>query len=295
MELRLLEYFLAICNEMQYTKAAEKLGISQPTLSQQMRILESRVGSKLFQQIGKKIYLTDSGKILRNRALKIFNEIEQTQREIDEVNNLQRGKLKICCSGNYLIHPSILAFQKKYPYIEISLTDLPSKDSIDNILDSTYDLGIVFLPVHDNRLESHFLFKSELFLICAQNHVLAKASSIKLRELEDYRLFLLDRSFLIRRIIDQFCLESDINLKPNIELSDIFSLLKITFNGNGVTILPKHLVKHYVTYQKISIIPILDPLPIKELGVVYPKTGFVSVASKAFIDILLEDYGYNRV
>lgn len=290
MEIRLLEYFLAICEEMQYTKAAEKLRITQPTLSQQMRILESRIGSKLFIQKGRRIYLTDSGKILRDRASNIFSEIEQTQREIDEVNNIQRGKLTIGCSGNYLIHSSILKFTERFPYIEISLLDLPTEETIDKILNSTLDLGIVFLPVQDHRLESHTLYKSELFLICSENHELSNANSIELKQLEGQRLFLLNRSFMVRRIIDQYANETGIKLKPNIELPDIFSLLKITLNGNGVTILPKHFVEQYVKFQKVCIISIKDPLPIKEIGLVYSKNGYVSKGSKTFIDILLKNY-----
>src|SRR4051794_11976840 len=107
---RLLVYFLAVCEELHFTKAAEKLGISQPTLSQQIRLLEDRVGSPLFQRIGKKIYVTEAGEILRKHSRNIFHELEQAQMAMNELQGMQRGRLRIGCSGNHLLTATIMTF-----------------------------------------------------------------------------------------------------------------------------------------------------------------------------------------
>ncbi|MFZ4451201.1 LysR family transcriptional regulator [Salibacterium aidingense] len=287
--MRLLEYFLQVCKELHFTKASEKLGISQPTLSQQINLLESRLHTKLFQKKGKKIYLTDAGTVLKNRAERIFFELDQASKEITEINELQRGKLTIGCSGNHLLHTSILTFHAQYPTIELSVVDTTTEDTVEKILNSTFDLGVVFLPVKDDRLEASHLFTSELFVICSDEHQLADAQSINLKQLRAHSVFLLQNHFLIRKVIDQYCKESGIEIHPVVELSDTFSLLEMTVQNNGVTILPKSYVEQ-MHDPRITLIRMEDHLPQKEVGIVYQKNGFIPSAGRAFIDYLLQNY-----
>ncbi|WP_181351213.1 LysR family transcriptional regulator [Thalassobacillus sp. CUG 92003] len=289
MDTRLLEYFLAVSKELHYTRAAENLGISQPTLSQQIRILESRVGAKLFHQKGKKIFMTDAGKVLMERANRVFYELDQATKEIAEINELSRGRLTIGSSGNHLLHTSILSFHKLYPNIQLSIIDNTTEDTVANVLDFNYDLGVVFLPVQDDRLESRCLFTAELYIVCSRNHELASGPSIKMKELAKFRLLLLQTSYFIRRIVDHYCKESGIKIDPIIELSDLFSLLEITADNAGITILPKKYVEQ-MNDPRVTVIPISDPIPKKEVGIIYQKKGFMSSAGKAFIDHLLHNY-----
>lgn len=289
MEFRLLEYFLAITKELHYTRAAEKLGISQPTLSQQMRLLESRLGTKLFQQKGKKIYITEEGKVLKEHANRVFYELDQAVKEINEINGLERGKVMIGCSGTQLLHSSIFSFHKQYPNIELSVVDTTTEDTVENLLNSTFDLGIVFLPVNNDKLESRRLFTSELYLICPKDHELASFPSVPLKELHQQRLFLLQKGYFIRGIIDHYCNEHGVHLNPLVELSDIISLVQMTITNNGVTILPKTYIEQ-MNDESVKIIPISDPLPQKEVGIVYQKSNFISTAGRAFINHLLHNY-----
>ncbi|MGV2487897.1 UNVERIFIED_CONTAM: LysR family transcriptional regulator, partial [Bacillus mycoides] len=94
-ELRQLEYFLAVSKELHFTKAAEKLNISQPSLSQQIRALEHEVGMPLFDRIGKKISLTEAGRVLLSHSKTIFHEVEQARSAIQDLNGLHHGSLTI--------------------------------------------------------------------------------------------------------------------------------------------------------------------------------------------------------
>src|SRR4051794_39819780 len=129
MEHRLLEYFIAVCEELHFTKAAVKLGISQPTLSQQIQLLEHRVGSPLFHRIGKKTYITEAGQVLLKHSVKVFHELDQAQMAINELRGLQRGRLRIGCSGNHLLTSTILSFHRLYPNIELSVTELATAET----------------------------------------------------------------------------------------------------------------------------------------------------------------------
>lgn len=293
MEIRLLEYFLAVCDELHYTRAAEKLGISQPTLSQQIRILEGRIGAKLFQRIGNKNYLTDAGRTLKKRAENIFYEIDQVTKEVEEINALERGYITIGSAGNQLIYSSIVSFHQEYPNINISVIDATTKDTMNNILNSTFDLGVVFLPVYDNKLESHYLFTSELYLICSNDHELKNLSSISLSELQQYPVFLLQKNFFIRQLIDQVCQNSGVQLVPKVELSNAYSILELTANNYGVTILPKMYIEQ-INHSKVIAIPISDPLPKEDVGIVYRKDSYLPIAVRAFIEHLFQNYNVSK-
>src|SRR5699024_9791407 len=152
-------------------------------------------------------------------AENIFYEIDQVTKEVEEINALERGYITIGSAGNQLIYSSIVSFHQEYPNINISVIDATTKDTMNNILNSTFDLGVVFLPVYDNKLESHYLFTSELYMICSNDHELKNLSSISLSELQQYPVFLLQKNFFIRQLIDQVCQNSGVQLVPKVELS----------------------------------------------------------------------------
>lgn len=172
MEFRLLEYFMAVCEELHFTKAATKLGISQPTLSQQIQLLEGRMGTMLFRRVGKKNYLTEAGQTLKEHTLRIFHELEQAQTEINELKGMQRGKLRIGCSGNHLLTRTLLSFHMKVPGVSLSILELTTEETKQGLLANKLDLGIVFLPLNDDQIISKELYTEELSLAVGLEHPL---------------------------------------------------------------------------------------------------------------------------
>lgn len=289
MDIRLLEYFLAVCEELHFTRAAERLGISQPTLSQQIKLLEQRVGTELFKRIGRKIYITEAGKILQTHAQKVFYELEQAEIEINELLGMQRGKLTIGCSGSHLLHSTILSFHKQYPDIELSIVDMTTEKTTEKILQNEFDLGVVFLPIDEPQLESITLFRSELMVVASNDHPLATKSSIMLKEIENERVFLLPKNYIIRKVIDAYCFRAGISLQPKVELSDMYSLIEIATLNNGITIFPKSYLTH-LQNEQITTVPIVDHLPLKEIGVIFRKEANRAPLVRSFLQHLLKNY-----
>jgi LysR family cyn operon transcriptional activator len=285
MEIRLLEYFQAVSEELHFTKAAEKLGISQSTLSQQIGLLEGRLGTPLFRRLGKKNYLTDAGQILLNHSLRIFHELDQAKAAISEVRGLQRGKLNIGCSGNHLLTSSILAFHKLYPKIELSVQELATEETREGLLNNQLDIGIVFLPLKDAQLESIALYDETLCLAVSTAHELSDAAHVKLKHLHDISTLVLPKKFLVRQMIDTYCRDAGFELKPMMELSTLDSLLQLAGLGAGAAILPASYLKS-AQHSGIKCIPIIDPVPHKKLGIVYRKETHRSAAMDAFISQL---------
>ena len=289
MEFRLLAYFLAVCEELHFTRAAEKLGISQPTLSHQIRLLEKRLGTSLFRRIGKKTYLTEAGEILQKHCIRAFHELEQAQTAIDELRGVRRGRLRIGCSGNHLLTSALMAFHAQYPDIELSVTELATDETMDGLLSNRLDIGVVFLPLEDEQMDSIPLFDERLLLVVSSAHKLADAAFVKLDELRHIDLVLLQSKFLVRQMFDQYCIDAGFVPKPIMELSTLDSLLQMAARHIGGAILPGSYVAH-VEDPSIRKIPIVEPIPHKTVGVVYPKEMFRYAVINTFIAELVSHF-----
>jgi LysR family transcriptional regulator, cyn operon transcriptional activator len=289
MELRLLEYFLAVCEELHFTRAAEKLGISQPTLSHQIKLLENQLDTVLFQRSGKQIQITESGMILLEHSMSIFQKIKLAKLKINELKEMQRGKLSIGCSGNHLINSSIISFHDQFPKIELSVVDTTTEDSIEKTLTGDFDLAVTLLPVSNSKLVTIKLTESQFFVISSIENSLAQFDTIGIEQLQNLPLFLLQKNFMIRQTIDQYCKDIGTSLKPIVELSDVQSLLQMTIKNKGITILPSSYVQNIDPYR-IKLIHLSNEIPKTDIGIIYPKNTFMSQPAEFFISHLVNNY-----
>ncbi|NEW07984.1 LysR family transcriptional regulator [Paenibacillus sp. SYP-B3998] len=290
MEYRLLEYFLAVCEQLHFTKAAEKLGISQPTLSQQIRLLESRLGTSLFQRIGKRIFITEAGEILYKHSRNMFHELDQAQAAINEMRGMQRGRLRIGCSGNHLLTATIVSFHASYPGIELSVTELATEETKEGLLNNQLDLGVVFLPGEEEQLQRIPLYNERLQFVVSSKHPLAQSEAIGLRDLCELPLAMLPKKFYVRQMLDDCVHRAGLALKPALELSTLESLLQMARNNVRGAILPESYVKRIGDHSGIWSIPIQDPVPEKEVGIVLRKDMFMCKTTDTFIRQLSTDF-----
>ncbi|ERI07391.1 LysR family transcriptional regulator [Aneurinibacillus aneurinilyticus] len=288
MELRQLEYFRSVCQELHFTRAAEKIGISQPSLSQQIRLLEHEIGTPLFDRIGKKTALTESGRLLLKYTQNIFHELEQAQAAIKELNGLQRGSISIgtlLTVENYLIPPTLLNFHRLYPAIKISVLGLRTGDIRKNLLENKLDIGIVFLPMEDSELETISLYKEELALAVPNGHSLEGEDAVDLEVLRTTPSILLPETYFVRQLINKSCSNLGFLPQPIFEITTMESLINMVVKGVGVTILPKPYLE-CLNNNKIRVIPILNSNLVREVGIVYRKDKYMSAAIRIFIDEL---------
>ena len=288
METRLLKYFLTICEELNFTKAAEKLNISQPTLSQQIRILESYLETELFHRVGKKVYISQSGEVLRSHTKRIFNEIREAKNTIKEIQDSKIGRITVGCTGNY-VHAAIALFHEQYPKVKFSLIDVSTKDIINNILSNQFDIGIIYLPINEPQLESKLLFKEEFTLVISSEHDLAKKEIIKIEDLQSIPLYLTPKNYYSRQNLNKLFEKASIRFKPLMELSDRYALLQMAIMKNGATILPTSFMKN-INDPSVRQIPIDGTMPMNEIGLIYRKERVMTPIVKNFIDFLTNYY-----
>lgn len=288
MEYRLLEYFLAVCEELHFTRAAEKLGISQPTLSQQIRLLENRVGLPLFHRIGKKTHLSEAGHILRKHSINAFHELEQAMTAIGELKGMQRGTLRIGCSGNHLMIRTLIAFHSQYPGIDLSVTELATEETKEGLLNNQLDVGVVFLPPEDDDLVCIPLYTEELQLLVSDQLPIAQAASVSFMDLRQLPLLTLQSKYYVRQLFDQYCAKAGFTIQPILELSTLESLVEMAKHGVGGAILPKSYVSS-LSDLSIRCLPIVDPVPQKTVGAVYRKEKYISTVMDTFLHQVIRD------
>lgn len=289
MELKQLEYFMTLSKELHFTRAAEKLGITQPALSQQIRLLEHEVGMPLFDRVGKKTILTDAGRALLHHSYNVFHELSQARAVISELQGLRRGTLKIgalLTVVNYLLPPTVIGFHNNYPNVELSVLGLRTGDIYNGLLHNELDLGIVFLPMEHEDLETIPLYKENLSLAVAVDHPLAEAPFVSLDILKEVPSVLLPNTYFLRQVINEQCRSFAFTPQPVLEMTTMESIITMVGKGVGVTILPKGYLD-YINDPHIRTIPLQNPVLTTQIGLVYRKNKHLCAASRVFMEQLM--------
>ncbi len=189
MELFQLHYFVAAARHRHFTRAAEEMCVSQPSLSLQIAKLEREVGAPLFLRQGRTVRLTDAGEALLRHAERILAEAEAAQRAVQEVVGLRRGRLTLWTlptPGQHLLPPLLAAFRRAHPQIEIFLREtVPARAVAEAVAEGRADIGIVHLPYQVAGLEERVLLREEMALIVPETHPLAGQGPVPLAAAAD--------------------------------------------------------------------------------------------------------------
>jgi DNA-binding transcriptional LysR family regulator len=290
MELRQLEYFVEVCKELNFTRASEKLNVSQPSLSQQIKSLEGELGTPLFDRIGKKIAITEAGHILLAHCYRVFHELDQAKAALNDLNGLMRGELSVgsVLTEEMTLLPSIIMkFKQLYPSIKLSVEGLRSEDIRKRLLENELDLGIVFLPVETEEFETLPLFTETLSLVVPKTHRLAEEEEVDFAELDHEDMILFPEDFYIRQLIDGYSEKGGISMRPVLEMTTMESIVEMVAKGLGAVILPSTYVDS-LKNESIQQLKLKNPVLDTIIGIAYRKDKFVCAATKAFISLLKE-------
>ncbi|WP_123042832.1 LysR family transcriptional regulator [Cohnella candidum] len=283
MELRQLEYFVAVCDELHFTKAADKIGISQPNLSLQIKSLEEEVGMPLFDRIGKRIALTEAGTVLLKYARNVLQNLQNARHELYELRHQRGGSLGVAALPSeldYRLTPMFIEFSKQYPNIKLKI--VAEVEVADLVLSNGIDIGISVTPLYDSRLVIRTLNREEYGLVVPKDHELAARASISLDELKELPIIMYPRGFWGREFIENHCRQRGFQLNAVVETSSNPSLFTFVRENIGVTIQSQSLVASYDQMQ-LRFIPIREDPPIREMSIIYRSDKYLSHAARAFI------------
>ncbi len=189
MTLDQLRVFLVVAKYLHFSRAADALYITQPAVSAAIQNLETEYGVKLFHRLGRHIEITEAGKLLQTEAPKILDQVALTERALKELNNLQRGELKIGSSltiGNYWLPEKIRQFQHNYPQININCTLANSEEICLGTEAGKFDLGLIEGEVKselEDTLYQEEIGRDRLLIVVGKKHSWFNQEKIKLNEL----------------------------------------------------------------------------------------------------------------
>lgn len=260
-----------------------------PSLSQQIRLLEHEIGTPLFDRVGKRTSITEAGKTLLHHSYNVFHELSQARAAISEIQGLKRGTLRIgalLTVVNYLLPPTVIDFHRSYPNVELSVLGLRTGDIHSGLLQNELDLGIVFLPMEHDELETIPLFKQHLALAAPIDHPITKEPYVTLDILRETASILLPSTYFLRQLINEQCRVLEFVPHLVMEMTTMESIINMVSKGVGVTILPKDYLD-YIDDKLTQTIPIQLPTLTTQIGIAYRKNKYLCAASRIFMEQLI--------
>jgi LysR family cyn operon transcriptional activator len=242
LDIRHLRYFLAVAEAGSFSRAADRLGISQPSVSQQMRDLEAGLRVPLFQRRGKRILLTPRGLIFQEHARAVLHQLENFLQELNSKPGELRGALRlgVIPALNVPLVPQLLgSFTGDHPAISITVEEISSTEIETALEEGRMDVGLGFLTHHSPNLRYERLCTDEFTLIVAQNHPWAKRRVVHFSELHQQRLLQLPDTFVMRRMTDEICRKHQVRPHVIAEISAIETLLRSLGPLQAAALMPK--------------------------------------------------------
>jgi LysR family cyn operon transcriptional activator len=285
-ELRHLRYFLAVAEDQHFTRAAEKLRITQPTLSHQIRELEGQLNLSLFDRVGRRVKLTAAGETLLPRARRVMRELAEAQTALDELHGLKRGALKvgIVQTVNACVIPEIVArFSAAHPGINVTCNEMAVADIESDLESGKLDLGISFLPPALKNLMGQKLFAEELVAVVAADHALANRRQLRMRDVAEHPMALLAQKFCTRQLIDCAMAEAGAQPEVKVEMNSVDSILSTVRRTQLVTLLPTLALCRRDTGLKA--IAVTEPTPRRSVGLVWLQSAHQRTVAQAFAKV----------
>jgi LysR family transcriptional regulator, cyn operon transcriptional activator len=290
MLLRHIRYFLAVAEHRNFTRAAEALHVSQPTLSQQIRQLEDTLRVQLLDRSGRTIQLTDAGAAYLRYAQRALQDLEAGKRAIHDVQELSRGSLRLAMTPTftaYLIGPLLEKYNRRYPDITLNIFEMPQERMEALLNEDALDVGIAFDDTHSPEIETQVLFVEALAMVVGKSHPYAKKrAALTLREFESEALVLLNEEFATRHYIDRYCRQHGVAPRIAMEVNSVSAVIELVHRSTLATLLPAAIAREH---NELRLVYLEPALPQRTAALLLRKGAYRSAAARAFIALALEE------
>ena len=239
MELFQLRYFLKAAEREGFTRAAEELGISQPALSRAIANLEAELGQPVFERQGRRVALTDAGRLLQSRAAQVVSLLEDAKNEITDDG--ESGRLRVAAIPTiapYFLPGVLREFSRQHPQASVLIQEDVTENALRKCSQGEVDAAILALPVPARHLEVEELFEEELILVLPADHVLAKKRSLTMKDIEPYPFVLLDEAHCLTDSIVSFCRQSSFHPVVVERTNQLTTVQELVALGHGISMIP---------------------------------------------------------
>ena len=300
MELRHLRYFVAVAEELNFSRAAERVYLSQPALSQQIRKLEEELGVNLLYRTKRRVELTEAGRVLLEGSRPALVQIEQTARAARAAGGVEGSRLRVGFpeyANHTLVADILQAFRKRYPDVELEEHEMfllqQTSRQVSRLRSGALDVGFLLLPVDDEALTLERVLGIELVAALPEDHPLAAREGVLMRELAGERLIMFPRRFHPNSYdyIMECCREAgfnpDVVQKNEPQLYSGATTYRMVSSGVGIGIVAVPVVSS--TSRPVGVVfrPLREPTPVLNLAAAW-RRGDTSPSLQAFLDVVHE-------
>jgi DNA-binding transcriptional LysR family regulator len=286
-----LKVFEAVARHSSFTRAAEELFLTQPTVSMQVKQLSKAVGLPLFEQVGKRLYLTAAGKELYITCRDIFSRLSQFDIAISDLKGLKQGALRLAVvtTAKYVVPRLLGPFCQRYPGVDVSLTVNNHEWVLGSLADNRDDLYILSQLPEDLDVKVHPFLENPLVVLAQRNHPLAHERDIPLKRLAEEPFIMREPGSGTRKAVQTLFDEHALELKVKLDLGSNEAIKQAIAGGLGISVLSLHTLALEGSSSQLTILDVVG-FPIQRYWyVIYPSGKQLSVIARTFHDYLLNE------
>lgn len=287
--LRQLKVFEAVARHLSHTRAAAELHLSQPAVSMQVKQLEETAGLPLFEQLGKKLYLTEAGQEMHRCARGVLQQLQDTESALEEMRGLHRGRLVISMvsNANYFIPRLLSVFCQRHTGVTVNLDVANREKLLRQLADNEMDLGIMGQPPEEADLAAEPFLDNLLVVIASPAHPLATERAIPVARLEGETFLMREQGSGTRIAMERIFARHGIAPPAGMELSTTEAVKQAVAAGMGLAVVSLHTVELELETGRLAILDVED-FPIRRHWyVTYRRDKRLSAVAQAFHDFLV--------
>jgi DNA-binding transcriptional LysR family regulator len=297
MDVRQLEMFRAVAEEGGFTRAAQRLKVSQSAVSRQVKLLEEELGGLLLHRTGKGVTVTAQGELLLKAANRIHRDLQDVAWQISETQKLQRGMLSLgggmtVCM--YVLPRLLKKFRSLYKEVDLRVTSGTSEAILRLVRNHQVDLGLLTLPIVATDLEVQPVLKEEMVVVTAPRHPLSRERTVDAKSLGRFPLVLFERGSNTRKVLDELFLEEEIPTDVAMETENVEIIKAMVASGLGISVIPYAAIARDMRAGRFGWTRLRGRRIYREAGWVYLKSDHVPRAIPELLrvfDLIKDQFG----
>ena len=282
--MRQLRVFEAVAEQSGFSRAAAQLHLSQPTVSLQVKQLSEAVGLPLFEQVGKRIFLTDAGRMLRATGAEMFDAWARLEMQVADLKGLKQGRLRISAvtTAKYVVPRLLGSFCRIHPGVEVAFEIGNRSAIIERLARNEDDLTVMGMPPRGMEIVSHPFAENPLVIVAPRGHALARGRRIPLSKLAGQPFLMREQGSGTRLAADRFLRERGMRLNVKMEIGSNEAIKQAVAGGLGLSILSLHALGPDAAPRSLAVLNV-EGLPIRRHWyIVHPTGKRLSVVAQAF-------------
>lgn len=290
MDLRALRYFVEVVRTNSFTKAAEHVHVTQPTISKMVKQLEEELGGPLLLREGRGVQLTDAGQVVYERGLQVLAQAQLLRQEVAEVDGIARGELSvgIMPTGGHYMAPVIALFQQRYPGVRLNVQESGARLQRQLVLEGKLDMALSLIDAPDPELQTYTIAHQKTRVAMAKHRIPDEQQPVRWSELATLPFLLYTSDFTLHDAVQQHCAQA--GFEPQIKLQTRYwdFIGDLVADDIGIAVMFEHVIAKFDP-QRVASRPLIEPAMTWDAVLMW-REGYRSRAAQAWLDCVREIY-----